>query len=139
MQAGRELDALVAARIFGLVACDRWKDLNFGSSGGPALMKNCAHAEGACYPSMERGSLNGKFGGPARYSTDISAAWLVVLALLARGIPSRTTASPNGFSCRFTTPSTGCYGGEHHVASADTTPLAICLAALETLGVEAPA
>src|SRR5687767_4091223 len=84
LEAGRELDALVANRVMRQVPCDAWDWINFGSAGGPALIARCNHQRGQCYPTKEGGSISGQFGGPARYSTDIRAAFDAANAVLDR-------------------------------------------------------
>lgn len=79
----RNLDALVAQQVMNLVPCAGWEVTNFGSAGGPALLKKCSHPADACYSTVTTGSVYGTIGGPARYSTDIRAAWRVVDRMLA--------------------------------------------------------
>jgi hypothetical protein len=81
MEAGAELNALVAEKIFSLTPCDGWVPMNFGSAGGPALARRCDHAPDTCYSTRTLGSIRGRIGGAPPYSTDPGAAWLVVEAL----------------------------------------------------------
>lgn len=88
VEAGRELDALIADRVLGLVPCDAWV-VHSRNLSGPSFIqmpdKQCAHG-GGCYPA----------GFPAAYSTNVAAAWQVVEKLreqfyveITDGIPSR--------------------------------------------------
>lgn len=79
----RDLDLLVAQRVMGLVPCPDWEVTNFGSAGGPALMKKCNHPTDRCFPTVTTSSIYGTIGGPRRYSTDVRSAWEVVERLLA--------------------------------------------------------
>jgi hypothetical protein len=81
-EAGPLLDSKIAEMVFGLTPCDGWERVNFGSAGGPALMKRCEHLQGRCYPSQTVGSINGRIGGPPRYSSDYGAAMQVFEALV---------------------------------------------------------
>src|SRR5947207_341300 len=73
-----DFDLLVAQRVMGLVPCADWEAFNFGSAGGPALLKKCNHPVDACFPIFTTQSIYGTIGGPPRYSTDIRAAWELV-------------------------------------------------------------
>lgn len=67
VEPGPELDLLVAEAL-GLVPCDAWEPVNFGSAGGPGLMScGCYHESGACYPTVENGRAGGlpPFSRPA--------------------------------------------------------------------------
>lgn len=131
-EAGAALDAEIARRVFNLVSCDGWERFNLGSAGGPALRKRCDHENGACYPSFSIGSIQGRIGGCPRYSTDVAAAWLVQEHLWERhGLAIRIERDPlesQPFCVTFE-------DGEGFDAweRADTMPLAVCRAALDTL------
>lgn len=60
-----ELAKEIAHKVMGLVPCDQWTYMNFGSAGGAALRKNCHHEN--CYPTQELGSILGKIGGIPDY------------------------------------------------------------------------
>jgi len=71
MRPGPELDKAVADKM-GMLPCDLWEPVNFGAAGGPALQKNCVHADGACYPTTEMGSVQGTFGGVPAFSDEMN-------------------------------------------------------------------
>jgi hypothetical protein len=76
----RQIDSLVADRLFEKVPCDSWKPANFGSAGGPAFMLesgSCSH-DGKCYPRQEGKSMMGPYGGAPHYTTDAKARDKVV-------------------------------------------------------------
>ena len=74
----RELDLLVAEQVMGLIPCDGWSRINFGSGGGPAVRKNCDHPNNTCYPIIENAGAFGVAGGCPRYSTE-SRAWVEII------------------------------------------------------------
>ena len=100
-EAGPELDALIAERVFWKVACDAWKQINLGSMlieystgkgdnecdawkqinlgsmGGPAYMSTgCEHGSNGCYARdvYVSGFDDGGIGGPPKYSSDMNEA-----------------------------------------------------------------
>src|SRR5258706_15726974 len=81
MQAGPQLDLLVAHEVLGLVPCGDWERMNLGSGGGPGVVKRCQHAEGACYSTVVYGG-----GGCPSFSSDIRGAWARVAHLRQRGV-----------------------------------------------------
>lgn len=85
---GRELDAAVAREVCRLAPCSAWHEMNFGSAGGAALMKSeCSHEQGKCYPEIEIGAgINGRIGGPPRYSSDLNACRQAEMELERRGL-----------------------------------------------------
>jgi hypothetical protein len=87
LKAGRALDELVAQKVMGLVPCDQWTPFNFGSAGGPALQKNCAHDH--CYPTVQLDSVMGPVGGCPRYSSDIRAVYQVEERIKDLGLSER--------------------------------------------------
>lgn len=112
MKTGRELDALVAEKVMG-------ESSGYTHSRDNDFVVTCS-----------------------RYSTDISAAWLVVEKLRDIGW-SVAVCGDNGWGCTFYKVHTN--GSEyiwatwkesHGPINADTAPLAICLAALEAVGVD---
>lgn len=141
MEAGRELDALIAEKVMDLVPCEAWEYINFGSAGGPALVNaNCIHGQGRrCYPTTEIGggvSLQG-IGGPPHYSTDIAAAWEIVEKFghyKVNTFPGEIPGQPPTIRVELTRFHPEAFG----YADADTVPLAICRAALKALGVRQP-
>jgi hypothetical protein len=126
LKAGRELDLLVAESVMGQFACAEWTPLNFGSAGGPAFRKDCAHED--CYPASERGSALGRVGGCPGYSTRLNVAWRVVERLRARGFSfALASAGEAEYQVEFTGPGRGAAAR----ARAGEPALAICLAALD--------
>ena len=125
----RDLDLIVAQRVMGLVPCPDWEVTNFGSAGGPALMKKRNHPADRCFPTVTTSSIYGTIGGPRRYSTDIRAAWELVEHLLAY-------FQPAGFRAEFTQGSGWKVGlrstraRRWKWARGDKVPEAICRAAL---------
>ena len=105
MPAGRELDALVAEKIFGLC---RW-------DGVP----------NAFHPKVVQWWQTEQPCNPPPYSTDIAAAWEIVEKLRLAIGPSYCGS---GWYCTWMT-------GGAHGAIADSAPLAICRAALREVGV----
>lgn len=83
--AGRELDAIISHYVMGIAPCESWSYMNFGSAGGPALIKgDCEHGENGCYPLvLGRGA---KLSGPPNYSTEVGVAWEVIEHMQGRGI-----------------------------------------------------
>lgn len=74
MKSGPELDRLVAEKVFGMVECDDWEPISFGSAGGCFLEKLCHHDKGKCWPKQTVPNMNGEIGGCPKYSTDVSWA-----------------------------------------------------------------
>lgn len=122
MNAGRELDALVAEKVMG------WKhdrDAEFRH-----LCDGKFHTKCWACGSLGHGNCYGNGSGAIQipcdctpyYSTDIAAAWQVVEEMMKRGEYLVIKAFPNtGFEVEL--------GGN---ADAGTLPLAICLAALKS-------
>jgi len=63
------VNEFIATEIMGLRPCNGWQYVNFGSAGGPALMKECTHGDGECYSIMTIQSMNGPIGGTPRYDS----------------------------------------------------------------------
>jgi hypothetical protein len=117
MEAGRELDALVAEKVMGLICSCRIE------------RTYCAiHGE------YHTGSLRA-------YSTEIAAAWEVVEKVAVKGIDFYLEKDPHRsfYWCRFNDTIQGTFNREGYEdtrlgeGTADTAPLAICLAALEAV------
>lgn len=129
MQAGEELDKMIAPYM-GIVPCDAWEHANFGSAGGPVLMKRaeCGHEQ--CYPTNGFQSMFGQVGGCPRYSTDIGMAWKVWSKIRAehtgRWVWQFEGIKPGEVSIRHEGP-TGIWTVEGEPA------LAICLATIQLL------
>ena len=84
----RALDRRLALAL-GLVECDGWRDYNFGSAGGPALVKSCGHGDKACFPSREQPTMGGILGGPPQYSGRLEAAFELESLLIDRMLAAR--------------------------------------------------
>lgn len=137
MTVERDIDKLVAEKLFGLVACDKWERVNFGSIGGPALMKQCDHPDGACYSIYEVSYFGTPFGGCPRYTSDYNETWKVYEWLEERGLVQVSNGDGDSKDCDFMPIRVG----EHFTlakvsVSAETYGLAICITALEAIGVE---
>lgn len=113
--AGPELDARVAERVMGLVACGAWEPIRVYPV---EYMKTglCNHP--ACAPSVY----------VARFSTDIAAAWQVVEKLRADGWSFACIGDGKTWTSVFAREVPEIV--EPDTVEADTAPLAICLAAL---------
>jgi hypothetical protein len=61
-------NVFIAQKIMGLVPCDGWGYMNFGSAGGAALMKSCKHENDTCYSTETTGNMHGKIGGCPEYN-----------------------------------------------------------------------
>lgn len=77
-KAGPALDRLIAEKVMGLVPCEGWEPMNFGSAGGAALMKKCKHVDGKCYPTGKTGSVFGEYDGVPAFSRNRAVAAQVV-------------------------------------------------------------
>jgi len=112
MNAGRELDALVAEKVMG------WKRLDLGPINGIRWIKG-------------KDVIESEF--PFSYSTDISAAWEVVEKLRAVGVEIVVVAHSVKFSCCVNDTETG---KTSFLSLAATAPRAICKMALRAVGVD---
>lgn len=111
MEAGRELDALVAEKVMGLTPVE-WS----GWEGDLSLV----------YGDQETGGI------VPRYSTDIGAAWEVV-EKLKQDRTVHLWSVPSGYMVQMTGVNAKML---EVIGQADTAPLAICRAALSSVGVE---
>jgi len=137
MEAGRELDALVAEKVMGLSA--PW-DENTPCPYCGEIMRYCGQRSWCTSCSEWR------YGPYKEYSEDISAAWEVVERLDALGywFQGRTRFDNEGehddgcwagFTPHLTT---GWNGQPDHYTNAPSMPHAICLAALKAVGIDIP-
>ena len=133
MQAGRELDALVAEKVMGLCPHKLKRDVaqtEFGDIFGYV----CTH----CGERFYGLSFHEGYSHPAllHYSTNISDAWQVVEKMLDMDNDIFIENWRDGEWCCFTMPclSTIWPEGGRPGECADTAPLAICLAALKAVG-----
>lgn len=122
---GRELDALIAEKVMGLV-----------------LEQKCTQCDGTGYVDQDRchichyslGHPGVKKIFPKEYSTDIAAAWEVVEKILSTGIDFTLEAGPNKTTKeRYYGVSINDVDPQYSEISA---PHAICLAALKAVGVK---
>ena len=112
LEAGRELDALVAAKVMGRA--------KFQPGKGPV----------AEHPleELSLGLYTERIPVP-RYSADIDAAWKVVERMRALGWHIVIDSRPGNWLVQFFSTD----GRKHSAASADLVPLAICRAAIAAL------
>jgi hypothetical protein len=126
MQAGRELDALVAEKVMG------WREVRLRPS-------NSSRRSGPDYKGYKPDVVARRRETPCHvpaYSTDIAAAWEVVEAMERRGclVVTRTRGAISG-KPRVEITGTHPVGRNEWLVheDADTVPLAICRAALAAL------
>jgi len=130
MEPGRELDALVAERVMGLVPCQN------------ECHKSDDPNDRALWPCHAKPDSPRRGGETACYSTDIAAAWEVVEAMRHWPTPYHVTIEDDG------TPEPGLWsvniqgegwtrGNWYSAGHAEkpTVPHAACIAALLALGV----
>jgi hypothetical protein len=137
LQAGRELDAIVAEKVMGW---ERSHDMPpfahlwFAPRDTESAM---AKAQGAVYKSSGAGGTRPAFPVP-RYSTDIAAAWLVVDRIRPTddtryGVTIESAVA--GWYCTIEDADVEWDDPAHtSVAYGETLPLAICRAALASAG-----
>lgn len=112
MKPGRELDALIAEKVFGAVRTQEKFQGYVPIPGDPVYYSEVyKYPTGVNYLIDDPKNRHGMMGGVPHYSTDISAAWEVVEKLNKQ------------YSFHLNTK-----------GSADTAPHAICLAALKAVG-----
>ena len=125
MQAGRELDALVAEKAMGTAGLRPISVLD-----GRGWRQDI----GTLGPSRELG--DGRMGREAKsipaYSTDIAATWEVVERMRERGLLLSLSDNRTHWRAAFDDPHADEPEGDDHEAS--TAALAICLAALNVFG-----
>lgn len=122
MQAGRELDALVAEKVMGWIGPIVWIEDEMGCD--PYMFP----------PGVIVSERDNDRMVPV-YSTGIAAAWMVVDRMEERGWMARISREMGSWNCRFVRPE----DTAGYVFDEDATaPLAICLAALRAVGMEVP-
>jgi len=129
MEAGRELDALVAEKVMGIEVDLVVAPFIYYSPYRDRYDEWAAGNE----PYIDK---DGDIHLIPRYSTDIAAAWLVVEKMReTRWIEVHSTI--DGEWAAFYTPigTTDMNQAIHEYAKASTAPLAICLAALKAVGI----
>lgn len=117
----REIDALVASKVMGLVPCSN------------PIGKCELAAKGLCWGTGGAGT------DLMPYSTDIAAAWEVVEKMQADGWFTSATDQTHhsmGWAWRFHHHSNGKL--DAHAFARGKAPMAICLAALKAVGVDIP-
>jgi hypothetical protein len=119
LPAGRELDALVAERVFG--APYYWSDA--GSEGGTPLTGNIV-------PGFAEWQTVASGREIPPFSTDIAAAWDVLEAMRAGGWGGELEYSPDGAGFRIMFWRSG---KTRDACLQETAPLAICRAALKAV------
>ena len=120
LEAGRELDALIAQHVMGLQPCDSYKVAGMYSAW--ATIWSCDHGNGKCYPT-DRKIIDHGHSPLAKYSTQIQAAWLVVEKVSNDDRPLTTHhLGKDGW--------TVCFGPDGIAPQEKTAELAICKAAL---------
>jgi hypothetical protein len=127
MDAGRELDALVAEKVMGWMRVNSPHKIT-GANGEPSGLEPI----GGGYAT---------FAVVPHYSTDIAAAWQIVEMMERRGYwcqmrtPFQAGDGGDGFWAGFTPHGTSGWNGRpDHWTDATILPLAICLAALRAVG-----
>ena len=121
MEAGRELDALVAEKVTGWKLQDKQCPV-CGWPYGASELHGCVPGNCSMRPPPSR-----RADTPQNYSTDIAAAWLVVEKSHILDKYSLTTHGANWVIVDET-------DGWDVFIEASTAPLAICLAALKAVG-----
>ena len=126
MNAGKELDALVAEKVMGGI-WDEGRCRICGWSLVPDGEAGCWKDNCSMRPPPERSADE-----PAPYSTDIAAAWRIVEKMAATHALSidYDPVYPDEWTCWMQG------AGDSVSPSAESAPLAICLAALQAVGVE---
>jgi hypothetical protein len=150
MDAGPEMNTLIAEKILGLSGCSGWKWINLGSAGGPALEKICTHPNGTCFPTEAQASMFGTIGGPPNVSCSDRESFELVDNMKARresfqfSLSSEPTGINVGWRAVFwagekTSPHRKKYdprdgfGYTYAIGEAKTRPEAICRAALKAI------
>ena len=123
LEAGPELDALIAEKVMGLVPCEQWID----GMGTLSIIHR-----GDCDAPIKLQCHDAKPGRwTKRYSTDISAAWEVVEKLTPQFIDFELGNRRNElFNADFIW---GHGLRQYFRANANTAPLAVCRAALKAV------
>lgn len=125
MEAGRELDALVAEKVMNWTCSDvMWINVRFE---GTRVLEQSGKMECPNYGGFCESHC-------PRYSTDIAEAKDVQAVITAKGFKVWVTAYPNGneFFCEWTEGPAGIH--TYIVGPCETEALAICLAALKVVG-----
>lgn len=142
MQAGRELDALIAEKVMGWQAqhrsdmCDGSKFIRCSACG--ALGRGNCYGDGQGQMQIRCGEVVTCCDEAAlpNYSTDIATAWCIIEKLTTDNpywcIDVRQSLKPRGWWCNIGVPDSWIKQW------AETAPLAICLAALKAMGVTYP-
>lgn len=124
MDAGRELDRLVAERVFGYVVTD-----GYGDDADP--WKPAAATIGAGTWYEHRPDSGGWRVALPRYSTDLAAAWQVIDHLIARDYAVTLSGTGGGWAVTMVAGADGIRVGG---AAGPHAAHGICLAALRAVG-----
>ena len=119
-KAGRELDALIAEKVTGVVPCDEWSRFN-------------SYSESRDEPHEDHDCRSTSFW-PPHYSTNIAAAWEVVEKLRVEGLRLRLVEYTDGFYAVFGAMAIDT--APWQASQVETAQLAICLAALKAVEVD---
>lgn len=150
MKPGRDLDILIAEKVFTLKICtctdeevDKWKreGSRVYSPFYPTFEPSRFGSHNNCNKCGDR-YFSTSWDGPNSYSTDIAAAWEVVEKFIKDGkhinIAYYQKLGPNidgpPYEAHWTV--TGIYAWDLEKAQAETAPHAICLAALKAVGID---
>lgn len=129
MEAGRELDALVAEKIMG------WKWYTIDTFAPDAFLRHPEHVSSPdWYQTTDEYRHPQWVQSVWHYSTDISSAWLLAEKLRIAVMPDEN----NGWIAARWSPDETYYDIAACESHANTAPLAICLAALKAVGVAIP-
>lgn len=123
-QAGRDLDALVAEKVMGLIPIQETFESHHNGD-AVTVTKWC----------LEDGNQIGEYGFCPRYSTSIEAAWEVVrkMGMVLIENSGEAFGQPDEWNVQFV--GRDSEGEPHWVsAGASTCELAICLAAMKAVG-----
>lgn len=127
MQAGRELDALVSAHVFGLPVLSMDEQMQKWGGAIPNAVN--------CRVKNSPGEREWDFETCAHYSTDMNAAWQVVEKMREQGFYYVLTTDDDEkqHECFFALPDT--HMDEVQTVMAEQASHAICLAALKAMEV----
>jgi hypothetical protein len=119
MDAGRELDSLVAEKVMGYRVREGIQ---------PVIFECCA-----AQPPRD----DADWCSVPRYSTDIAAAWQVIGRMAGQGFDHYVEGWRGKYWVKFSNEDRGMEGNsEDREVKARTAPEAICLAALKVMGIE---
>lgn len=129
MPAGREMDALVAEKVMGA----KWDEKRCRVCGWPLDPEGGLCRPDDCSERPQRKG-DGRADAHAFYSTDITAAWLVVERMREMGYALDSWSSGNGDTDHPWTDAIFVKELDETLCREKTFPLAICRAALKAVG-----